>query len=72
MYGSSGTLIDKQLALVEIGGELIAVLAGRVWARVRQAHAADVLAAGEAGGLDAINCLLAERGLGWADPSRVT
>lgn len=63
------SLTDEQLALVEVGGQLVALLPWRVWVRVRQAHAVpDLLAAGERGGLAAINELLAARGLGWADP----
>ena len=60
---------DEQLAAVEVGGELVAVIAWRVWVRVRQASAGpEVLTAAERGGLPAINEVLSERGLGWADP----
>jgi hypothetical protein len=67
--GEVPALSDEQMALVEVGGELIAVLSWRVWVRVRQARAVpDLLAAGERGGLAAMNELLGAWGLGWADP----
>ena len=62
-------LSDEQLAAVEVGGELIALLPWRVWAGARGAGLAHaVLEAGEAGGLDAINVLLGRAGLGQAAP----
>jgi hypothetical protein len=62
-------LSDEQLAAVEVGGELIAVIKWHVWRRVREARlGADLLAAGERDGLAGINELLAGAGLGSADP----
>ena len=56
---------DEQLAAVEVGGVLIALMTWQVWTRVRRMGLGSaVLAAGEAGGLDGINALLAERGFG--------
>jgi hypothetical protein len=62
-------LSDEQLAAVEVGGVLIAVIWWRTWSRIRQAGLGPaVLAAGEADGLDGINALLAEHKLGFAQP----
>ncbi len=58
-------LSEEQLAAVEVGGELIAVMTWQVWTRVRRAGLGSaVLAAGEAGGLEGINALLARHGFG--------
>jgi hypothetical protein len=62
-------LSDEQLAVVEVGGVLIAVIEWKLWVRVRRAGLGPVvLSAGEAGGLDGINALLSEHGLGQAEP----
>jgi hypothetical protein len=66
--GGDLELTDEQLALAEVGGVLIAVIRWRVWVRIRQAGMGPaVLAAGRDGGLPAINELLAQHGLGWAE-----
>jgi hypothetical protein len=60
---------EEQLAAVEVGGVLIAVIWWKTWSRIRIAGLGPaVLAAGEAGGLDGINALLEEHGLGQAKP----
>jgi hypothetical protein len=60
---------EEQLAVVEVGGELIAVIWWKTWTRIRRAGLGPaVLAAGEADGLDGINALLAEHKLGQAKP----
>ena len=62
-------MTDEQYAAMEVGGDLMALIPLRVWVKIRQSgSAADVLAAGESGGLTAINELLAARGLGMAYP----
>jgi hypothetical protein len=62
-------LSDEQLAVVEVGGVLIAVIAWKVWVKVRRTGLGPVvLSAGEAGGIDGINAVLAEHELGQAEP----
>jgi hypothetical protein len=62
-------LADEQLAVVEVGGVLIAVIEWRIWVRVRHAGLGPaVMAAGESNGIDGINALLSEHGFGQAEP----
>lgn len=66
---STPMLSDEQLAAVEVGGEVIAVIWWKTWSRIRMAGLGPaVLAAGEADGLDGINALLAEHKIGYALP----
>jgi hypothetical protein len=61
-------MTDEQLAAVEVGGVLIAVLSWKVWLKVRNAGLGPaLLSAGEARGLDGINAVLTEHGLGQAE-----
>jgi hypothetical protein len=60
---------EGQLAAVEVGGELIALIWWKTWSRIRVTGLGPaVLAAGEADGLDGINAVLREHGLGLAQP----
>jgi hypothetical protein len=60
---------DAELALEDVGGDLVARCPPQVFARVRAAGL-QLLAcyAAESGGLPAVNALLAEYGCGWALP----
>jgi hypothetical protein len=64
---------DEQLAAVEVGGELIALIWWKTWSRIRQRGLGPaVLNAAEASGLAGINALLAEHELGQAKPPPAT
>jgi hypothetical protein len=64
---------DEQLAAVEVGGELIALIWWKTWSRIRQLGLGPaVLNAAEASGLAGINALLAEHELGQAKPPPAT
>jgi hypothetical protein len=64
---------EEQLAAVEVGGELIALIWWKTWSRIRQLGLGPaVLNAAEASGLAGINALLAEHELGQAKPPPAT
>lgn len=57
---------EEQMAAMEVGGVLIAVMTWQVWTRVRRLGLGPaVLKAGEADGLEGINALLASHGFGY-------
>lgn len=62
-------LTEEQMAAVEVGGTLIALIPWKTWLQVRRLGlGAAVMAAGKACGLDGINALLAEHNLELAVP----
>jgi hypothetical protein len=66
-------LSEEQLAAVEVGGELIALIWWKTWSRIRQLGLGPaVLNAAEASGLAGINALLKEHELGQAKPPPAT
>ena len=63
-------LTDEQLAAIEVGGQLLAVIPQWAWRRVRlRRKAAELLAAAEAGGLPGLNAWLTSAGLPPAEAS---